>query len=77
MEHYTKIYKEFIAEYIKNHSPFRLKELVRIVMFHSKNEYEITRIVVDSDGEFNYEVSSPRSHSTLPSLFKAKSLEKI
>ena len=77
MEHYTKIYRDFIKEYIRDHSPFQLKDQVRVTTFHSKNEYQITKIVVDSIGEFNYEVTSPRTHSTLPNLFKAKNLEKV
>lgn len=77
MEHYTKIYNDFIREYIRDHSPFQLKDQVRVTTFHSKNEYEITKIVVDSAGEFNYEVTSPRTHSTLPNLFKAESLERV
>jgi hypothetical protein len=77
MEKHTRIYKEFIKEYIKSHSPLNLKEKVRIIMFHSSHEYEISKIVVDSEGEFNFEVTSPRTHSTLPNLFRAKDLEKI
>lgn len=76
MEDYKKIYRDFISEYIKDHSPFKIREQVRVRMFHSQKEYEITRIVVDSEGDFNYEVTSPRSYSTLPTLFKAKNLEK-
>ena len=76
MEHHTKIFNDFIREYIRNHSPFQLKDQVRVTTFHSNKEYEITKIVVDSMGEFNYEVTSPRTHSTLPSLFSAKSIER-
>jgi hypothetical protein len=77
MERYQDTYKNFIKEYTETHSPFRLNDLVLVKSFGSHQEFAITKIVIDSEGDFNYQATSPRSHSTLPMLFKKENLVKV
>ena len=76
MKHYKETYQEFVRDYIKDHSPFQINDCVKVKSFQNSQEFNITMINVDADGEFVYQVTSPRSHSTLPMLFKKDGLAK-
>lgn len=77
MGQYQDSYKNFVKDYIKNHSPFQLNDLVLVKSFNSNQEFVVTKIVIDDEGEFNYQATSPRSHSTLPMLLRKENLKKV
>lgn len=76
MNGYKEKYQDFIKRYIEDHSEFQKEDLVLIKNFHTNQEYKITKVEVDSNGDFQYEATSPRTHSILPMLFKSEALEK-
>jgi len=77
MKTYQEIYREFLKDYITKHSPFRVNDTVVIRGFQSNQEFIVSTIEVDSDGEFYYKVTSPRSFSTIPRLFRHDAIEKV
>jgi hypothetical protein len=75
---YKEEYMKFINDFISKNSPYKVNEFVIIKSFGpSKRPYQITKILVGDDGEIFYTVTSPRSHSTLPSRFKINDLERF
>lgn len=77
MNDYKNIYSDFLKDYIDDNSPFKINDIVSVVAFHSTNKYQITKIVVDSNGEFNYELTSPQSHDTLPVFYNPSAIKKF
>lgn len=72
-------FKKIIDEYVKKYSPFKLKDSV-IVLSHKTptqqpRPYEITKIFVSEDGDILFELTSPRSLSTIPIKFKINQLD--
>lgn len=77
MEHKVE-FKNLIDSFLEKHSPFKNHDLVFVKSFGpSKRPYEITKVSVTEDGEIYYQLTSPRSHSSLPNRFKISDLEKI
>jgi hypothetical protein len=76
MEHKEE-YRKFIISYLEKHSPFKLNDSVKIKMYNNNRPYQVTRIRVFEDGEIYYNVTSPRSHATIPNNFKMNELEKF
>lgn len=72
-------FKKIIDEYVKKYSPFKLKDKVIVSSYKLTDQqvrpYEITRIFVSDDGEISFELTSPRSLSTIPMKFKINQLE--
>ena len=75
MEHKQE-YRQFIVSYLEKHSPFKMNDLVVVKSFNNDRPYQITKIIVSEDGEIYYNVTSPRTHSTIPNKFKMNDLEK-
>ena len=76
MEHKEE-YRKLIINYLEKHSPFRLNDSVKIKTYNIDRPYQITKITVSDDGEIYYNVTSPRSHATIPNNFKMNDLEKF
>jgi hypothetical protein len=74
MEHKEE-YRKFIINYLEKHSPFRLNDSVKIKTYNIDRPYQVTKITVSDDGEIYYNVTSPRSHATIPNNFKMNDLE--
>ena len=76
MEHKEE-YRKFIINYLERYSPFKMNDMVKIKTYNSDRPYQITKIMVTDDGEIYYNVTSPRSHATIPNKFKMNDLEKL
>jgi hypothetical protein len=76
MEHKEE-YRKLIINYLEKHSPFRLNDSVKIKTYNIDRPYQVTKITVSDDGEIYYNVTSPRSHATIPNNFKMNDLEKF
>lgn len=76
MEHIEE-YKKFINNFLKKYSPFKINDFVIVKSFGpAQRPYQITKILVGEDGDITYNVTSPRSFSTIPNKFKISDLEK-
>ncbi len=74
---YKKEYIQLIQDFLTRNSPFKVNDFVIIKSFGpAKRPYQITKILIGDDGEIFYSVTSPRSHSTIPSRFKISDLDK-
>jgi hypothetical protein len=76
MEH-KKEYRQLMVSYLEKHSPFKMNDLVVVKSFNNDRPYQITKIIVAEDGEIYYNVTSPRTHSTIPNQFKINDLQKF
>ena len=77
MEHKQE-YRNFIINYLEKHSPFKMNDMVKIKTYNNHDRsYQVTKIMVTDDGEIYYNVTSPRSHATIPNNFKMNDLEKL
>lgn len=76
MEHKEE-YRKFIIDYLQKYSPFKMNDMVKIVVYNNDRPYQVTKITVTEDGEIYYNVTSPRSHATIPNKFKMNDLEKF
>lgn len=77
MEHKAE-FKNLVDNFLEKYSPFKNHDLVTVKSFGpGKRPYEITKVWVSEDGEIYYQLTSPRSHSSLPNRFKISDLERI
>lgn len=76
MEHKEE-YRNLIINYLEKHSPFKINDSVKIKIYNNDKPYQVTKITVSDDGEIYFNITSPRSHATMPNNFKMKDLEKL
>jgi len=76
MEHKEE-YRKFIINYLEKHSPFKINDSVKIKIYNNDKPYQVTKITVSEDGEIYFNITSPRSHATMPNNFKMNDLEKF
>ena len=77
MEHKVE-FKNLIDNFLEKHSPFKINDLVFVKSFGpSKRPYQVAKVSVSEDGEIYYQLTSPRSHSSLPNRFKISDLERF
>jgi len=74
MEHKEE-FRQFIKQFIEKHSPFKLKQMVTVNFYSVNRPYEVTKISVSEDGDIMYQITSPRSHETIPKIFKMSELQ--